>query len=78
VAGFHVARGVGSSPKPETTIALKVVGDVDFSRHALLGREWLDKRERSSARFAADVAPALQGELEHVIRTHAQFVEAQR
>ncbi|MDB4953352.1 MAG: queuine tRNA-ribosyltransferase [Myxococcales bacterium] len=72
-AGFHVAHGVASHPKPETTIALKLAGGVDFSRHAFLGREWLDKRARSSARFSADVAPEHHQQLEQMIRSHAQF-----
>jgi queuine tRNA-ribosyltransferase len=39
VAGFHVARGVASGPRPETTIALTHPG----APHALLDRDWLDK-----------------------------------
>jgi queuine tRNA-ribosyltransferase len=75
-AGFHVARGVASLPKPETTIALKIAGPDshrDFSRHAFLGREWLDRRARSSARFGADIAPEHHQQLEQAIRSHAQF-----
>ena len=72
-AGFHVARGIASIPKSETTIALKIAGDVDFSRHVFLGQEWLDKRARSTARFSADVAPEHHLQLEQVIRSHAQF-----
>ncbi len=72
-AGFHVARGVSSGAKPETTIALKGISDADFSRHTLLGREWLDRRARSTARFGADIAPEHHPALEHAIATHAQF-----
>jgi queuine tRNA-ribosyltransferase len=74
-AGFHVARGIGSGPKDETTIALRLGPGVDLGRHTLLGRSWLDRRDRSSARFGADVAPELHGELERAIRDHAQFAE---
>ena len=66
-AGFHVARGVPSGPKEETTIALTV----PLPGHVLLGREWLERRERSSAPFASDVLdPA---EVERAIRAHPQF-----
>jgi len=66
-AGFHVARGVASGPKTETTIAL-VPGeppDPALARHPLLGRTWLARRARSTAPFGP--------ELEHAIRTHPQF-----
>jgi queuine tRNA-ribosyltransferase len=76
-AGFHVAGGHGVGPRAESTIALKLVADADaardFARHRLLGREWLDRRSRSSARFGADVAAELHHELEQVITGHAQF-----
>jgi queuine tRNA-ribosyltransferase len=68
-AGFHVARGVGSGPKPETTIALTR----PLAPHALLGRDWLDRRARSTAKLPADVPAALHAELEHAIASHAQF-----
>jgi queuine tRNA-ribosyltransferase len=72
-AGFHVARGLASGPKDETTIALKLGTAVDLSIHPLLGRSWLERRERSTARFGADVPPELHAELERAIRDHAQF-----
>jgi queuine tRNA-ribosyltransferase len=72
-AGFHVARGVASGPKEETTIALRLGPGADLSVHPLLGRSWLERRERSTARFGADIAPELQPELERAIRDHAQF-----
>jgi len=68
-AGFHVARGVASGPKPETTIALAHL----ISPHALLDRDWLARWERSAARFPADVPPADHPELAQRIRDHAQF-----
>ena len=75
-AGFHVARGVASGPKEETTIALKLVdgaGRDGLGAHRLLGRDWLERRARSTARFAADIAPEEQGDVEARIRGHAQF-----
>jgi queuine tRNA-ribosyltransferase len=72
-AGFHVARGVASGPKDETTIALRLGPTADLSIHPLLGPSWLDRRDRSTARFGADIAPELHAELERAIRDHAQF-----
>jgi queuine tRNA-ribosyltransferase len=67
-AGFHVARGVATGPKEETTIALTV----PQAGHALLGRDWLERRARSSAPVAHDVTdPA---EVDRAIRNHPQFV----
>ena len=68
-AGFHVARGVASGPKPETTIALTR----PLAPHALLGRDWLAKRARSAAAIPADIAdPAA---FERAIHGHAQFAQ---
>ena len=74
-AGFHVARGVASGPKSETTIALTRPTPA-LARHALLGRAWLERRARSTAPFAADIPPALHGELDLAIRSHVQFGSA--
>jgi hypothetical protein len=41
--------------------------------HPLLGRPWLDRRARPTARFGADIAPELHPELERAIHAHAQF-----
>jgi queuine tRNA-ribosyltransferase len=60
-AGFHVARGVASGPKEETTIAMTV----PLPGHALLGREWLERRARSSAPCPAEV--------ERLVLAHPQF-----
>ena len=53
--------------------ALTRVDDADFSRHALLGRAWLERRARSTARFAPDIAPEHHEQLERAIHGHAQF-----
>ena len=68
-AGFNVARGVASGPKPETTIALANL----VEPHPLLGRDWLDRRSRSTAKFGADVDPGAYAALERTIADHAQF-----
>jgi queuine tRNA-ribosyltransferase len=70
-AGFTVARGVASGPKEETTIALHAH---DGAGYALLDRDWLARRGRSTARFGPDIAPELHAELEHAIEQHPQFV----
>ena len=71
-AGFHVARGVASGPKPETTIALTQ----PRLPHALLDRDWLARRTRSSARFPADVPEEQHARLDQVIGSHAQFAKS--
>jgi len=75
LAGFHVARGVASGPKDETTIALRLGDDSRglFARHRLLDHAWLVRRARSTARFAADVPLEQHAELERLIDAHPQF-----
>ena len=74
-AGFHVARGAGSGPKTETTIALARPTPA-LHAHALLGRAWLERRARSTAPFAADIPAERYRELERAIHGHAQFRSA--
>jgi queuine tRNA-ribosyltransferase len=68
-AGFHVARGAASGPKPETTIALTQ----RLAAHRLLGPDWLERRQRSAAKFPADVAPDARAAFDQALRDHAQF-----
>jgi queuine tRNA-ribosyltransferase len=70
-AGFSVAAGVPSGPKEETTIALAHWDGP--SPHPLLGADWLARRARSTAQFAADIAPDLHGEIERAVLAHVQF-----
>ncbi len=72
-AGFHVARGVGSGPRAETTVASKRIGDFDFASHRLLGRDWLARRSRSTARFGGDILPDHYADIDRLIVGHAQF-----
>ena len=75
-AGFFVARGVPIFPKTETTVActrpecLHVAG---YPPVPLLDRHWLERWERSGAKFPAGVAPEAQGDFESCIRKHPQF-----
>ena len=48
-AGFYVAKGRGTGPKAETSIALSPLAAELSHGHELLGREWLDKWRRSDA-----------------------------
>jgi queuine tRNA-ribosyltransferase len=48
-AGFHVAKGRGTGPKAETTIALTPLAAALPHGRALLGQEWLNKWRRSDA-----------------------------
>ncbi|MEJ7596790.1 MAG: tRNA guanosine(34) transglycosylase Tgt [Kofleriaceae bacterium] len=68
-AGFHVARGVASGPKDETTIALKGL----TAPHALLDHTWLARRTRSTAKFTADVPVDQHAILDRLVHEHAQF-----
>ena len=72
LAGFYVAEGVASGPKESTTIAF-VPGDPAFARHRLLDRAWLDRRSRSSAKFASDIPVEHHAELEQQLLAHPQF-----
>jgi len=63
-AGFHVAAGVPSGPKEETTIALVLGHGAELTGHVLLGADWLARRSRSTARVA---------ELDQAIAAHPQF-----
>jgi len=49
-AGFYVAKGRGTGPKAETTIALSAAAAALPWRHELLGAEWLAKWRRSDAK----------------------------
>jgi queuine tRNA-ribosyltransferase len=48
-AGFHVAKGRGTGPKAQTTIALSAQAAATAHNHELLGADWLDKWRRSAA-----------------------------
>jgi len=76
-AGFFVARGVGTGPKADSTVALT---DPERSAFApvLLGQDWLARWQRSTARMplgASGGAPVRsEEELELRIRNHCQFM----
>ena len=71
-AGFYVGRGRGTGPKSETTVAFTSLegetGDIN-----LLGRDWLEKFGRSSARFSDDCSCEEKNLIEKLVITHPQF-----
>ncbi len=76
LAGFWGAQGVASGPKESTTIAFTLDGPLEghpFSRHRLLDAAWLERRSRSSAKFAPDVPAQQHAELERQLLAHPQF-----
>ncbi len=70
-AGFHVAQGLSTGDKNETTIAL--TAKAVQPHHKLLGAGWLAKWNRSTARFPADVSTDDHSRWEDVILQHPQF-----
>jgi queuine tRNA-ribosyltransferase len=74
-AGFYVASGVPSGPKPETTIAAKRAADLERCKRPLLGPEWLDRWERSQARYPSDITGEMCTAFEGLIRAHPQLYD---
>jgi queuine tRNA-ribosyltransferase len=64
-AGFHVAAGIASGPKEETTIAMTV----PLPGHVLLGRAWLERRGRSSAPYPPEIERAVLAHPQFTLRT---------
>lgn len=74
-AGFYVARGRNAGHKLETTIALtpSANGTQSPYRYPLLARDWLEKWNRSRAKFPHDLTATQQTSFEQRIRLHPQF-----
>ncbi len=74
-AGFHVAAGVGTGPKADTTVAFtRAEGAAAHPRTpALLGEAWLGRWRRSDARTPASLSAEDRAALEKQIETHPQF-----
>jgi queuine tRNA-ribosyltransferase len=74
-AGFYVARGRSAGEKLETTIALTPAARnvSSFPRHELLTADWLEKWNRSGAKFPGEVQAHQYSSFEQVIRQHEQF-----
>ncbi len=74
-AGFFVARGRSTGEKTETTIAAtpRAHAALPLGVHDWLGAEWLQKWERSGAKFPPEIAEEARPAFERAIREHPQF-----
>jgi queuine tRNA-ribosyltransferase len=68
-AGFYVAKGLSTGDKQETTIALTQ----PLSGRELLSCDWLERWNRSRAKFPADLDVTEHPAFEGMILTHRQF-----
>ncbi|HEX8296443.1 MAG TPA: tRNA guanosine(34) transglycosylase Tgt [Chthoniobacteraceae bacterium] len=73
--GFQVAQGRRTGEKAETTIALTPASIASGASHPrkLLGRDWLEKWQRSGARHPADLPEEERAAFERLILAHPQF-----
>lgn len=71
-AGFYVARGAPTGPKGDTTIACTYPA-LAWRKGQLLGRDWLERWERSSSRFPLNLSETQEQELLERVRNHPQF-----
>ena len=67
--GFYVARGIGTGPKSETTIAC-LPGALERRKGVLLGREWYERWLRSDAKMPFGVNDEKYIER---VKSHPQF-----
>lgn len=73
LAGFHVARGRNAGGKTETTIACTDLAAAGRRNRHLLGAEWLEKWNRSTAKFPPGLPTGEHQSFEHSIRSLPQF-----
>lgn len=71
-AGFFVAKGVGVGPKNETTIALTMLPD-ELSSAQLLDNEWLERYNRSTAKFSEKATEEEKIKINESVINHLQF-----
>ena len=74
-AGFFVARGVGTGPKKETTIAFnRAEGSAQHPlTPPLLDLKWLERWRRSAAKYPAGVSKTEQSQFADLIENRPQF-----
>jgi queuine tRNA-ribosyltransferase len=74
-AGFFVARGRNAGEKLETTIALtpEAFHVASSRRYELLTPAWLEKWNRSRAKFPDEIPGDQHASFEQLIRAHDQF-----
>ena len=70
-SGWHLAKGVGTGPKSETTIAM--TPSAAPGPWPPLGASWLSRWERSHVRYPDDLPEAGQEAFSLRIRQHPQF-----
>ena len=77
-AGFYVARGRNAGEKLETTIAFTpaAIHAPSANNREFLGDDWLEKWNRSRAKFPEEVQEAARPLFEQQIRSHPQFRRA--
>lgn len=71
--GWHVAKGVGTGVKSETTIALSPPAAP--GPWPLLGHAWLGRWERSHVQFPEDLPGEAHAAFARQIREHPQFLQ---
>ena len=71
-AGFHVAQGAPTGPKVQTTVAL-TSGALPWRKDYLLGKEWLERWERSGAQYPLTLSGENEPEMLERVRNHPQF-----
>lgn len=76
-AGFHVARGVATGPKNETTIAWTGPDDRIPAELDLLGHEWLLRRSRSGSPYPSGLAETERQAFDDLVVGHRQFIGPQ-
>lgn len=72
-AGFFVGVGKGSGPKAETTVAMTPPYPRAQSPFAVIGKEWLTRWEKSSAKYPDELDDNQKKSFEEKIRKHPQF-----
>jgi len=72
-AGFGVARGRNAGDKEETTIAFTDLENARRRQRDILGSEWLQKWNRSAAKFPKDLPEEAKPAFEQNLRALPQF-----
>jgi queuine tRNA-ribosyltransferase len=74
-AGFVVARGAATGRRPETTVAMTPAAAMHAAARGrvVLGPEWLDRWQRSDAKYPPDVPSVAHAALGERIASLSQF-----
>lgn len=71
--GFLVGAGVGTGPKSETTFAITPSARSIYPNIKLLDKTWLDKWQRSDAKYPIGAIPSDYQDITQSIVSHVQF-----